>query len=226
MRARHDLVDVKTHRIVPVLPAAVLGAAALVLVANPASAHVTVNPSEVPGGGYSKLTFRVPTESDTASTTKLQVYFPTRPTLESVSVKPHPGWTAKVSKHGGTVTRITWTPNAPADRIKPGEFDEFDVSVGPLPQSGTVTFKALQTYSDGSVVRWIEPTKPGQPEPAHPAPVLTITPSASAGPAATGTETGGSSNSGGGSRTGPWILSIVAVVLAVGALANSFRRRA
>ncbi|MEX0428520.1 YcnI family protein [Nocardioides sp. DS6] len=223
-----------SNRIARLVPAAALAAGAVLLAAGPASAHVTVNPNEVPGGGYSKLTFRVPTESDTASTTKLQVYFPADSGLQSVSVKPHPGWSAKVAKKGDTVTRITWTPDAKADAIKPGEFDEFDVSVGPLPKTGTLTFKALQTYSDGSVVRWIEVPKSGQAEPEHPAPVLTVVPSDQATPTAGGTATSADSEDAdaakadddGGSTTGPWILSIIAVVLGGGALANSFRKRA
>ena len=216
-----------------VLLAAAAGAGALLLSVGPASAHVTVNPDEAPVGGYTKLTFRVPTESDTASTTKLQVYFPADSGLTSVAVKPHPGWTAKVAKQGDTVSAITWTPDAKADAIKPGEFDEFDVSAGPLPESGTLVFKALQTYSDGSVVRWIEVPKAGEAEPEHPAPVLTITPaddsdeSGTASAAASNASNAGSDDEDddGGSTTGPWILSIVAVVLGAGALGSSFRKR-
>ena len=37
----------------------------------------------------------------------------------------------------------------------------------------TVDFKALQTYNNGDIVRWIEPTPAGGEEPEHPAPVLT-----------------------------------------------------
>lgn len=36
----------------------------------------------------------MPTESDTASTVKLQVELPTKTPLASVSVRPIPGWTA------------------------------------------------------------------------------------------------------------------------------------
>jgi Domain of unkown function (DUF1775) len=36
-------------------------------------------------------------------------------------------------------------------------------------------FKALQTYSDGDVVQWIEPTVKGGAEPEHPPPVLKLT---------------------------------------------------
>ena len=50
------------------------------------------------------------------------------------------------------VSTITWS----GGELKPGEFTEFDISVGPLPDDAdSLTFKALQTYSDGDVVRWI-----------------------------------------------------------------------
>jgi hypothetical protein len=37
-----------------------------------------------------------------------------------------------------------------------------------------IIFKALQTYSDGDIVRWIDEPAPGV-EPDHPAPVLKLT---------------------------------------------------
>jgi Domain of unkown function (DUF1775) len=50
------------------------------------------------------------------------------------------------------------------------------VFAGPLPTNvGQLEFKALQTYSDGDVVQWIEPTVKGGAEPEHPAPVLKLT---------------------------------------------------
>ena len=211
-----------------------------------------VAPNTATAGGYTKLTFRVPTESDTASTTKLAVYFPADHPFASVSVKPHAGWSFKVSDQklktpissdDGQVTeavsKIVWTADSAADAIKPGEFDEFDVSVGPLPDSGSLEFKALQSYSDGSVVRWIEDAVAGQAEPEHPAPVLTITPSAAASPSAAGSTAasdGGASASSAKPTTvvkekdsshAPLALSIIALVVAVGAaLLEAVRRRA
>lgn len=214
-------------------------ALAVLGLALPASAHVTVNPNTATAGGYSKLTFRVPTESDTASTTKLAVYFPTDHPFASVSVKPHPGWSFKVSDQklktpissdDGQVTeavsRIVWTADSAADAIKPGEFDEFDVSVGPLPDSGTLEFKALQTYSDGSIVRWIQDSVAGQAEPEHPAPVLTITPSTAASPSAAASGATGSTDTSStapavvkekDSSHAPLVISIIALVVAAGA---------
>jgi uncharacterized protein YcnI len=71
------------------------------------------------------------------------------------------------------IATITWTAT-PNNAIKPGQFQEFEVSLGPLPDTDQIVFKALQTYSDGDVVRWIdEPTTTGA-EPEHPAPVLNL----------------------------------------------------
>lgn len=201
--------------------AAAAVAAGLVLLAGPAFAHVTVNPGEASQGGYAKLTFRVPNESDTASTTRLEVALPAE--LTSARVKPHVGWTYAVTKSGDAVTAITWTAEKGA-AIEPGEFDEFDISVGPLPKTDSVTFKALQTYSDGSVVRWIEEPKAGQPEPEHPAPVLALTPATGAG-ATTAHDTPAAAGAGGDSKA-PLVLSIVALVVAVaGAGVGAVRRR-
>jgi uncharacterized protein YcnI len=171
--------------------------AALVLPATNAFAHVTVNPREAAQGSYSKLSFRVPNERDGVNTTKLEVNFPTDHPLASVSVRPHAGWTYSVVKTklaspiksddgdiSEAVSKITWTGGA----IKPGEFDEFEVSVGPLPNDvDSLTFKALQTYSDGEIVRWIEEAAPGGGAVDHPAPVLTLTKAAAATTATTAT---------------------------------------
>lgn len=192
--------------------------------AGPVSAHVTVNPREAPAGGFVKLGFRVPNEQGQAATNKLEVQFPTDTPLVSVSVMPHPGWTyvidktklaAPIKREGGeiseVVSKITWSGGT----IKPGEFDEFSVSVGSLPdKAATLTFKALQTYDNGDVVRWIEEAAKGQPEPEHPAPVLTVVAGASSG----------SDSSDGTART----LGIVGIVVGVvGAAVGSlgWRRR-
>ena len=167
-----------------------------VLVAGPASAHVSVNPSEATAGGFAKLTFRVPTESPTASTVGLAVSFPQDTPLSSVSIKPLPGWVATVTKSKlakpvtdedltitEAVSRITWTARKGVN-IAPGQFQEFDVSVGPLPDGAkAISFPAVQTYDDGTKVSWTEPVTAGGAEPEHPAPTLTLT-SAAATPAA------------------------------------------
>ncbi|GAA2609174.1 YcnI family protein [Actinomadura fulvescens] len=158
--------------------------------ATAASAHVTVNPREAEQGAYAKVAFRVPNERDDASTTKVQVDLPMDHPLASVSVRPVPGWTIKVEKaklktplkaHGAELTeavsRITWS----GGKIEPGQFQEFDVSMGQLPtDTDRLVFKAEQTYSGGEVVKWDQETKDGQEEPEHPAPVLKLIPKGTA----------------------------------------------
>lgn len=167
--------------------ACLLGAGALTVgLALPASAHVTVNPREASQGEYAKLTFRVPNESDTASTVKVQVSFPADTPFPSARVKPHPGWAVEATKSKlpkpvkvgdynltEAVTSVTWTAK-PGNEVKPGEFEEFDVSVGPLPEKASMAFPATQTYSDKSVVKWDQPVKAGAEEPEKPAPTLTL----------------------------------------------------
>ena len=217
---------------------AAVGAVGLVLVAAPGWAHVTVDPDTATQGGYAVLSLRVPTESDSASTTKVQVFLPQDHPLASVSVRPHPGWQAKVvtrklatplTTDDGQVTQgvysITWTSDGPQDALKPGQYDDFDISVGPLPDVSTLSFKTLQTYSDGTVVRWIDPpAASGQPEPEHPTPTLTLLPAPdnAAGPGVTSSD---SSSSSSGRATTALALSAVAILLGLGALAAALLRR-
>ena len=164
---------------------AAAAAVALVVAAPMAAAHVTVNPGEAPKGGYAALTFRVPTERDDANTTRVEVNFPTDTPIANVRVQPHPGWQYRIERtrldepidnHGEeiseVVSKITWT----GGEIGPTEYDEFGVSVGPLPTDvDQILFPAIQTYDSGEVVRWIdEPAADGEEEPENPAPALTL----------------------------------------------------
>jgi uncharacterized protein YcnI len=185
------------------LGGAALAAVAILATAGSAFAHVEVNPDTATQGGEATFGFQVPNEQESASTTKVQVQLPADQPLGSVAVKPHPGWTFTVTKaklatpiktDDGEVTEaissITWTATSPASAIKPGEFDQFDVSAGPLPKADSMEFKTLQTYSDGTVVRWIEPENADGSEPEHPVPTLNLTPAVAEGASASAAPTG------------------------------------
>ena len=202
---------------------------AMLALAASASAHVTVSaPGATRGGSDAVITFRVPTESDTASTTGLQVRFPTDTPIADVLVRPTPGWThtqntiklAKpISTDDGDITEavaeIDWT--ATAGGVEPGEFGEFVVMAGQLPDAPQLTFKAVQIYSDGSRTSWTEVPAPGSTaEPEHPAPSLDLAPAPTA-PAA--------KSSASSSQTGAVILGSVALAVAVAAGALTFVRR-
>ncbi|MFK0255353.1 YcnI family protein [Streptomyces sp. NPDC090445] len=165
--------------------AAAFAAGAVLVLSGPAFAHVSVQPGEAAKGGYATLDFKVPNERDNASTTQLEVNFPADQPLTSVMPQDVPGWTVTVEKtkldkpltvHGKqineAVTKVTWS----GGKIEPGKFQQFPVSVGKLPENADrMVFKAIQTYDNNEVVRWIEEPKEGAAEPQTPAPVLKLT---------------------------------------------------
>jgi uncharacterized protein YcnI len=215
-----------------------LAATSVVLCAAPALAHVSVDPEEAEQGGYSVVNFKVPNERDDAATTKVEVNLPTDHPLASVMPQPVPGWDVKVTKskldkpiemHGEKITeaatKITWS----GGKIGKGEFQQFPVSMGELPKDADqVVFKALQTYDDDEVVRWIEEPKEGEPEPENPAPVLKLAPAAASGSDAkngAGTEqtsadvSAQAKDGGSGTDTTARVLGVAGIVVGVAGVA-------
>ncbi len=187
-----------------------------------AAAHVTLQPNEAAAGGYTVLDVRVPNEREDAATTKVDVQFP--PGFAFASYQPVAGWSVQVRtrkaaepliSHGEEITeevdRITWTADGDAAGIQAGQFVDFPISVQIPDAAGeALTFKSLQTYEGGEVVRWI-----GAPESDEPAPQVTITAGEEHGAAADEAEE--SSDSEGASKG----LGIAALVLgALGLLAG------
>src|SRR6476469_6954428 len=134
-----------------------------------AFAHVEVSPRTVTPGEEATIAFHVPNEREDVSTVRLEVVFPTDRPVTEAAPATLPGWTVTVAKQAA-VTSIVWTGGV----IQPGTYQEFPVSVAVPDGPGTLTFKALQTYSTGEVVRWIDVAEEGQPEPKHPAPAVSV----------------------------------------------------
>lgn len=230
----------------PVRAAAALGLAALLLAtgAASASAHVHVTPDVAEPGSYATLTFQVPNESETASTTKVEVTLPTDTPFTYVAYEPVDGWKATITTSkldapvrtdaGATITeaptKVVWTADDADDAIAPGQFRRFTISAGAVPETGSVLLPTTQTYSDGTVVRWDEPTPASGEEPEHPAPTLYVTsaPPAEGGhggasDAPTVTSTDGSTGaaagaSGSGGSSGGGLAAFGIVLGAIGAV--------
>lgn len=152
-------------------------ATALVTATGIASAHLTVEAPEAKQGASAVLSFRVSSESDTANTTKLTVELPG---FKTARTEPLPGWTSVVERDASKMaTSVTWTAE-PGGGAGPGQFQRFVLYAGPMPKEETVSFRAVQTYSDGKIENWDQPMIDGGQEPEFPLPVLAIAPNNSA----------------------------------------------
>jgi uncharacterized protein YcnI len=166
--------------------AAACALAFIVLDAAVVGAHVTVSPSSIPQGTSDViLTFRVPNESATAAVTGLRVQFPLGHPIILLNPEAGSGWRVTVVKTAlpkpvttddgtftSTVSEIDWAGGT----IPVGQFAEFNVLAQGIP-TGTseLVFKAIQSYSDGTIVSWIQVPGRTVPNPAHPAPTVTLT---------------------------------------------------
>ena len=161
-----------------------IGAGALLAIAAPlsASAHVTITPGQAEPGSFSLITVKVPNESATESTTRVELTIPEATPFGFVSYVPVPGWSTELvtttlpepleTPHGEiteAVTSVIWTAQ-PGSEIVDGQMQLFPLSVGPVPDTGSIVLAADQTYSDGTVVSWSEQGEDAE----HPAPVLYV----------------------------------------------------
>lgn len=154
-----------------------------------AAAHVSVTPASTSEGGYTELTFRVPSESEDALTEKVEVQLPTETPFTSLRALPVEGWSVEIVRgelpepvtiDGTEITEgplsVIWTANDEEHSLSSEEYQNFSLSVGRLPEAGTtVNLPTIQTYTDGSVASWDQPTEEGGEEPEEPAPFFVTT---------------------------------------------------
>jgi uncharacterized protein YcnI len=128
----------------------VVGVAVLVLSA-PASAHVTVKPSEVLTAAYQTFTVSVPNERS-EPTVSVKVLVPG--SIQTITPTQKAGWAIAIEKEGegntAKTTSVTWS----GGRITDGTRDEFTFSAKTPDTDSELQWKAYQTYADGTVVSW------------------------------------------------------------------------
>jgi periplasmic copper chaperone A len=220
-------------------------AAAILAMPGLAQAHVTVQPKTAEGGGFSVVAFRVPNERDDASTTQVRVTLPKDQPVGSVQTTPVAGWKITTATRqldqpidmfgeqlDTVVSEVTWT--ATDGGIRPGQFQDFAVSLGQLPPSGELVFNALQTYSSGEKVNWNQVSTDPSVEPEHPAPILRITPAVAeqgSAPTDTGSQAGQAESVPSAAQsdtlfdsTLPLVVSGLALALSLVAVALAWRR--
>jgi len=217
--------------------AAALTAVAALALPAVAGAHVTIDPNTGTAGAYTKLDVRVPNEQTNASTVKLQLQLPDG--FAAASYEPRADWRVEVTRaklatpvqtDDGPITEgvrtITWTGSGSGlGRIAPDQFMDFPLSVQ-IPENAagkTLVFKAIQTYSNGDVVRWI-----GAEDTDHPAPHVTVgAASAGSGSAAPGPPVAPArpADGGGGDTIGVIALIVGGIGLVAAAAALVITRR-
>lgn len=130
--------------------------------ASPATAHVHTDPMTVKPGARATVAFRITHGCDGSPTVKVALRLPagvTRATPVAVA-----GW--KASARGRVVT---WS----GGRLAPTATQAFALTATFPATEGVLAFPMVQTCVKGENA-WIDPTVAGQPEPAHPAPMIGV----------------------------------------------------
>ncbi|MFY1620703.1 DUF1775 domain-containing protein [Micromonospora sp. WMMD736] len=156
------------------------------------AADVTTTPTQARQGDAVRLEFSVPEERAGTATKQVEIRLPADAPVAEVYPMSVDGWAPKIDSktldkplagiHSSGVstvtTAVTWV-RVGAGATGPAKLA---LSMGPLPQAERLTFEVVQTYADGTVVRWADAGGD------HRAPVLTLLPAdpAAAGPAAHG----------------------------------------
>jgi periplasmic copper chaperone A len=235
----------------------VLAAAGMLLAPAAAEAHISLHPNTIPAGAFATLDVRVPGEQEGAHVTKVDLLFP--PGFTSADYENTPGWSTRVietklatpiKENGETisteVSQIIWTWAGPLGEVNNAQFINFPLSLA-IPEGTAgkaLEFRAVQTYSNGQIVHWIEPGLTAE----HPSPRINVTAKGGviqdvagpeAGPEAGQTGVGKSTpaapsaaftrSSGGGASKGLGLAALIvgalALLLGLGALLMARRAR-
>lgn len=167
-----------------VIAALTLLSAGALLAPASAGAHISLHPNTVPAGAFATLDVRVPGEQEGAYVKKVDVLFPAG--FVGVDYENVPGWSTRLIEtklatpieEGGEkidteVSQVVWTWTGPLGRVDNGQFVNFPLSLAiPADAAGrALEFRTVQTYSNGNVVHWIDPSL----EAEHPAPRINVT---------------------------------------------------
>lgn len=149
-----------------------------------AQAHISLHPNTIPAGAFATLDVRVPGEQEGAHVTKVDVLFPAG--FVGVDYENVPGWSTRVietklatpiTEDGETidteVSQIVWSWEGPLGKVDNGQFINFPLSLA-IPDNAAgkaLEFRTVQTYSNGQVVHWIDPSLTAE----HPSPRINVT---------------------------------------------------
>jgi uncharacterized protein YcnI len=209
-----------------------LAAAASAIAASAASAHVTIAPAASRPADLQRYRLLVPNESpDGRPTTGVDVQLP--PGITFALADAQPPWKVQLVRRGGEIAQIRWRGGSiPVDGYGELSF----IARNPVRQ-GAATFKTLQRYAGGEIVRWIGPPDGDTPSPtvqiterAVPPDVVSVhggrAPASPGAPASAPTPTAADTGRGSSTTaTVALVAGLLALVTAAASLALQLRRR-
>lgn len=211
------------HLLRRLLMLSVVGLVALVALPAAAAAHLEIEADgDVSETGIVSVTLTVEEECS-GGTKKIELFYPAKPELDTATPGVVPGWTASVEKDpaSGAVSKVTWEgePTASAKSF------DLPLTLGQIPDAiKSIEFKATQTCPSGEVIRWIQATPAGGPEPDNPAPVLAVT-ARTPGPTTTSRAASNAETSNNSDFTGPIAIMVGAAAVIFGGAYLLTRRK-
>ncbi|MFG2057875.1 DUF1775 domain-containing protein [Micromonospora sp. NPDC048930] len=162
------------------LLAATVGAVSWPGAASAAGVTVTTSPAQVHQGDAIELAVVLPEERAASRTTRIELRMPADAPIGEVYPLSVPGWAPRITTrdldqpvagiHSSELTQVT---EAVTWIRMPGAAGpaRLSLGMGPMPATDRLTFQVIQTYADGTVVRWADPAGG-----THPAPTVALLP--------------------------------------------------
>ncbi|MGY0007935.1 DUF1775 domain-containing protein, partial [Micromonospora sp. I033] len=148
--------------------------------ASAAEVTLTTSPAQVRQGDAIELAVVLPEERAGSRTSRIELRMPADAPIGEVYPLSVPDWAPTITTrtldrpvagiHAAELNQVT---DAVTWIRMPGTTGpaRLSLGMGPMPATDRLTFSVIQTYADGTVVRWTDP-----PGGAHPAPTVTLLP--------------------------------------------------
>ncbi|MEU4790088.1 YcnI family protein [Micromonospora tulbaghiae] len=163
------------------LAAVLAGAVSWPGAANAAGVTVTTSPAQVRRGDAIELSVLVPADRPGTRTTRIELTMPADAPIGEVYPLSVPDWAPTITTrtldqpvpgmHAAELNQVTHAVSwlrMPGTGTGPARLP---LGMGPMPATDRLTFTVVQTYDDGTVVRWADPAGG-----AHPAPTVELLP--------------------------------------------------
>jgi len=136
---------------------------ALLIFAPAAQAKVSIVPGSAKGGDTATFAFRMANQQTDTTSTRLEILVPQDRNIAFAEVAAAPGWTAKITSRPlaqplrsgeKTITEVVGSIVLEGGSVGPRQFEQFLITLGPLPAEGALTLDITQSYSNGRVEKW------------------------------------------------------------------------